>query len=95
MGHQEGSRTSPQPQGSQKAEPQGTLPLAEPSTPWVPRRKPTTTHCSPWSPLHPAVKDLDGRVEKCHPAQNPEWGWGEGGKLQSCSCNMLTKIKHP
>lgn len=76
---------------SPKAKAQGTLPLTVPSSPHVPFR-PNTRHCSLCRPLHPAAKGLDSGLEKWRPAPKPEMGvggWGGGGKLQSCSCNML------
>lgn len=86
MGHQAGSSTSPQPLELPKGEPQGALPLAAPSSPRVPCRKPTTRHSNPCSPLHPAGEGLGSRVEKCRPA--PEPGMGAEGRRQTSKLQL-------
>lgn len=87
-------RLLPSPQSSQKAEPRGTLPLTEPSSPRVLCRKPTTRHCSPCSPLRAAGKGLGSLVEKYRPAPESEMGVGEeAANFKAAAAICLKKKK--
>lgn len=88
-GLQVGFLTSPQPLESTKgrvSEPQGALPLEMLPMPLCSRQEAGHQTLQPG----PAVSTAPGSSFKsAAPPDNQDGGWGAGGKLQSCSCNML------